>query len=161
MMEIPTGLTELVHPWAALYADNKGVSDTVTFLHLGGLLLGGGAAISMDRETLGAHRLDDHTRGHLLERLRGVHVWVLLGLGLTFVTGLLQVASDLKTFLPSGVFWIKMALVAVLLANGGLVIRGEKAAAQGQWGPLRFAAVASLVLWTLILLLGVILTTVG
>jgi hypothetical protein len=84
---------------------------------------------------------------------------VLLGLGLTFVTGLLQVASDLKTFLPSTIFWSKMALVALLLANGGLVMRGEKAATTGNWGLLRTAAVASLVLWTVILLFGVILTS--
>lgn len=160
-MPIPEGLTHLVQPWASLYADSKVVSNGVTFLHLGGLLLGGGAAISMDRETLTAGRLDDHARGHLVERLRAVHVWVLAGLALTFVTGLLQVASDLKTFLPSGIFWLKMALVALLLANGGLVMRGEKGASRGDWGLLRFAAIASLCLWTLILLLGVMLTTVA
>ena len=160
-MTIPEGLTNFVAPWAALYGDSKVVSNGVTFLHLGGLLLGGGAAISMDRETLSAARLDDHARGHLVERLRGVHAWVLAGLALTFVTGLLQVASDLKTFLPSGIFWLKMALVALLLANGGLVIRGERAAAAGDWRLLRFAALASLLLWTVILLLGVMLTTVA
>ena len=160
-MTIPAGLEAFVQPWAALYADSKVVSNGVTFLHLGGLLLGGGAAVTMDRETLGARRLDDHARGHLLERLRQVHAWVLLGLGLTFVTGVLQVASDLKTFLPSGVFWAKMALIALLLANGGLVLRGEKSATRGDWGLLRFAAVASLILWAVILLLGVMLTTVA
>lgn len=160
-MPIPAGLEGFVQPWASLYADSKVVSNGVTFLHLGGLLLGGGAAVTMDRETLGARRIDDQARGHLLDRLRRVHVWVLVGLGLTFVTGVLQVASDLKTFLPSGVFWAKMALIALLLANGGLVLRGEKSAAQGDWGLLRLAAIASLVLWTVILLLGVMLTTVA
>ena len=160
-MTIPAGLEAFAQPWAALYADSKVVSNGVTFLHLGGLLLGGGAAVTMDRETLGARRLDDHARGHLLERLRRVHAWVLLGLGLTFVTGVLQVASDLKTFLPSGVFWAKMALIALLLANGGLVLRGEKSATRGDWGLLRSAAVASLILWTVTLLLGVMLTTVA
>jgi hypothetical protein len=158
-MPIPDGLTHLVHPWAALYADNKGVSDTVTFFHLGGLMLGGGAAVTMDRETLAAAGSDERARGHILDRLRRSHRWVLIGLGVTFVTGLLQVASDLGTFLPSGVFWAKMGLVAFLLANGGLVMRGEQAAATGDWRLLRFAAVASLVLWTLILLVGVILTS--
>ena len=161
MMTIPQGLIDLARPWASLYSDSKAVSNGVTFLHLGGLLLGGGAAVTMDRETLGARRMDDHSKGHLLERLRRVHVWVLVGLGLTFVTGVLQVASDLKTFLPSGVFWAKMALIALLLANGGLVLRGEKSATQGDWGLLRLAAVASLILWTVILLLGVMLTTVA
>lgn len=160
-MTIPDGLTTLVAPWAALYADSKALSNGVTFLHLGGILLGGGAAISMDRETLLAGRLEAGARTHLVDRLRRVHVWVLIGLGVTFVTGLLQVASDLKTFLPSGIFWIKMGLVAVLLANGGLVLRGERSAAQGDWGLLRLAAVVSLILWTVILLLGVMLTTVA
>lgn len=160
-MPIPEGLANLVQPWASLYADSKVVSNGVTFLHLGGLLLGGGAAISMDRETLTAGRLEEPARGHLVARLRAVHVWVIAGLALTFVTGLLQVASDLKTFLPSGIFWLKMALVALLLANGGLVIRGERGASRGDWGLLRFAALASLTLWTLILLLGVMLTTVA
>ena len=158
-MTIPDGLTAFVHPWAALYGDNKGVSNTVTFLHLGGLLLGGGAAVTMDRETLAARRSDERARSHILDRLRRSHRWVLIGLALTFATGVLQVASDLDTFLPSAIFWSKMALVALLLANGGLVIRGEKAATTGNWGPLRFAAVASLTLWTVILLMGVILTS--
>lgn len=158
-MTIPDGLTAFVHPWAALYGDSKGVSNTVTFLHLGGLLLGGGAAVTMDRETLAAARSDERARGHILDRLRRSHRWVLTGLALTFVTGVLQVASDLETFLPSTIFWSKMALVALLLANGGLVIRGEKAATTGNWGPLRVAAIASLALWTVILLMGVILTS--
>ncbi|HET7040587.1 MAG TPA: hypothetical protein VFI13_01150 [Gemmatimonadales bacterium] len=159
MLTIPQGLIDLARPWASLYGDSTVVSDGVTFLHFAGVFLGGGAAVTMDRETLLAGRLDDHARGHLLQRLRGIHRWVIAGLAVTFITGLLQVASDLKTFLPSGVFWLKMGLVALLLANGLLVVRGEAAAVRGRWGMLRLAAVASLSLWLVILLLGVILTS--
>jgi len=51
--------------------------------------------------------------------------------------------------------------VVALLANGTLVLRGEKAAGRGDWGVLRFAAILSLILWTTTLLLGVMLTTVA
>lgn len=160
-MAIPEALTSLVQPWATLYADSNVVSDGVTFLHLGGVLLGGGAAISMDRETLLAGRLAPETRTHLIDRLRQVHVWVLAGLVVTLVTGILLIASDLETFLPSVILWIKMGLLALLLANGGVMLRGEKRAAHGDWGLLRLSATASLFLWTVILLLGVMLTTVA
>ncbi|HEU4569454.1 MAG TPA: hypothetical protein VFS07_02690 [Gemmatimonadales bacterium] len=157
-MPTPAALAALVHPWAALYADSTAVSNAVTFAHLAGVVLGGGAAVTLDRETLLAPRLDDAGRAHLLGRLRRAHPWVLAGLAVTFVSGLLQLAADLDTFLPSGLFWAKMALVALLVANGVLVLRGELAAAAGRWAPLRLSAGVSLSLWTVILLLGVLVT---
>ena len=47
------------------------------------------------------------------------------------------------------VFWLKMALMALLLVNGVLLLRGERRAARGQidaWPRLHHTAIASLVL---------------
>ena len=60
-------------------------------------------------------------------------------------------------------FWIKMALVVLLMANGTLVVRGgRRTHASDPSGPrlLRFAAIASLVLWFGTTLFGAILPNV-
>jgi hypothetical protein len=82
---------------------------------------------------------------------------------------LLLALSDVKTFATSVVYWTKMGLVALLLANG-LLLRGtERELRAGSllsqstppgkklWSRLRFAAAASMTLWTAIVLAGVIL----
>ena len=38
--------------WSALYSDHQAVSVTVRFLHLAGLLVGGGTALVADRHLL-------------------------------------------------------------------------------------------------------------
>ena len=48
----PVGLGTLVARWARLYADHKAVSGGVTYVHLAGILLGGGLALSADRIVL-------------------------------------------------------------------------------------------------------------
>src|SRR5690348_2818096 len=103
----------LVARWAKLYADHKAVSGGVLFVHLSGILLGGGLAIAADRDVLRSSSAN-------LASLGAVHRWVIFGLGLTFVSGLGQLFADLDTYLPSLVFWTKMALIALLIGNGAL-----------------------------------------
>src|SRR6185436_10355535 len=98
-----------------------------------------------------------------LEHLRHVHRFVIVGLALVIVSGVLLVFADLDAYLSAPVFWIKMALVVLLMANGALVIRGGRRTHAGDSsGPrlLRFAAVASLVLWFGTTLFGAILPKV-
>jgi hypothetical protein len=61
----------------------------------------------------------------------------------------------------SGIFWTKMALVALLLTNGLAMRRAERSArdepATG-WSRLHRAAMVSLVLWFLIVFAGTVLT---
>jgi hypothetical protein len=156
-------------PWASLYSDSTAISSAVTFLHLAGLLFAGGLAIATDRATFRALRGTDEDRNRLLLDLGNSHSWVLGGLSVIFVSGILLALSDVKTFGYSPVYWTKMSLVALLLLNGALLQRTERklragslliqstAPRQRLWSRLRFAAATSMVLWTAIVLAGVIL----
>jgi hypothetical protein len=156
-------------PWASLYSDSTAISSAVTFFHLGGLLFAGGLAISTDRATFRALRGTDEDRNRLLADLGNSHSWVLAGLSVIFISGLLLALSDVKTFGYSPVYWIKMSLVVLLLLNGLLLQGTERklragslliqstAPRQRLWSRLRFAAATSMVLWTAIVLAGVIL----
>jgi hypothetical protein len=158
-----------VKPWAALFSDSRVVSSTVTFFHLGGLLFAGGTAVASDRATFRALRGTPEDRGRLLVELGNSHAWVLAGLSVIFVSGLLLALSDVKTFGNSPIYWTKMSLVALLLANGTLLQRTEqklragglqtpsRAPKEQLWSRLRFAAATSMMLWTAIVLAGVIL----
>jgi len=156
-------------PWASLYSDSKAVSSVVTFFHLGGLLFAGGLAVASDRATFRALRGTDDDRDRLLVDLGNAHSWVLAGLSVIFVSGLLLALSDVKTFGHSAIYWTKMSLVVLLLLNGSLLQRTERklrgsslrtqssAPRQRLWSRLRIVAATSMVLWTAIVLAGVIL----
>jgi hypothetical protein len=156
-------------PWASLYSDSTAVASAVTFLHLGGLLFAGGLAVSSDRATFRALRGTDEDRSRLLVDLGNAHSWVLAGLSVIFVSGLLLALSDVKTFGYSPIYWTKMSLVVLLLLNGSMLQRTEQklragslltqstAPRQRLWSRLRFAAGTSMALWTAIVLAGVIL----
>ena len=156
-------------PWAALFSDSRAVSSAVTFFHLGGLLFAGGLAVSSDRATFRALRGTEEDKSRLLIELGNAHAWVLAGLSVIFASGLLLALSDVKTFGNSPIYWTKMSLVALLLANGALLQGTEKklravslvdpstSRIKKLWSRLRFAAAASMTLWTAIVLAGVIL----
>ena len=156
-------------PWASLFSDSTSVSSAVTFFHLGGLLFAGGLAIASDRATFRAFRGTDEDRNRLLVDLGNSHSWVLAGLSVIFVSGLLLALSDVKTFGYSPIYWTKMSLVVLLLLNGSVLQRTEQklragslltqstAPRQRLWSRLRFAAATSMSLWTAIVLAGVIL----
>ena len=96
-----------------------------------------------------------------------MHPIVLWSLGVLLLSGLAMLAADLDTFLGSWVFWLKMALIVALLANGAQMTRLERAlagpagATTDQWRRLRGIAITSLVLWLAITLAGVVLTSVS
>ena len=158
-----------VKPWSKLYSDSTAVSSAVTFFHLGGLLFAGGLAVASDRATFRAFRGTEDDRSRLLTELANSHAWVIGGLVVIFSSGLLLALSDVKTFATSPVYWTKMSLVVLLLLNGLLLQRTEQKLRAGSllnqstaprkalWGRLRFAAAASMTLWTAIVLAGVIL----
>ncbi|HEX4601525.1 MAG TPA: hypothetical protein VH116_09070 [Gemmatimonadales bacterium] len=155
-----TALSHLLAPWAHLYRHTTVVSTTVTYLHLAGILLGGGLAVATDRASL---RLSPGTRpdwSQELVRLAGVHRFVLAGLAIIFASGILMALAELETFATSAVFWTKMGLVALLLANGYGRVRAETALGQGglaAWRRFRLTSITSLALWFLILLAGTLL----
>ena len=166
-------LARVLAPWQTLFSDSKVLSTAVVTVHIVALLFGGGLAVAADRVTLRAFRA---TRGgavdraadeqqRLLAELGAVHRPVLIGLALLFVSGVLLAAADVKTYALSWVFWLKIALVALLLVNGivleraeARLRRGTSDGTTGAWTRLRTATWASLVLWTATTVVGVALT---
>lgn len=162
-MLIPESLVHALQPWNDYYSHSKGAAIVVTSLHVGGMLLAGGLAIGADRGTFRAMRFPVEERPRHLRDLADVHRWVLGGLVVVVVSGLLLFASDLETFAGSWVFWTKMALIAVLLVNGFVMTRteqvlaGNPAASSPAWTRLHRIAVTSVALWFLVAFAGVAL----
>lgn len=151
-------LSRLLAYWSHTYGYVP-VRTAVTYVHLVGVLVGGGVAVAADRTSL---RLSPATPdwASQLDRLTRVHRWVLTGLALVFSSGVLMALADLKGVVNSTVFWTKMGLVAVLLGNGYLRMRAEtglRRGAIGSWPLFRGSSILSLVLWFMVLLAGTLL----
>jgi hypothetical protein len=161
-MAIPAAITSLVQSWSDYYGSHQVLSVTVRFLHLTGLVVGGGTALAADRQILGALRSDAAQRVATLASLGSAHRVVVPALGLVVLTGSLLTAADAATFFASPLYWWKMALVALLLVNGGVLVaaeaRAERHAGAKGWGWVALASGVSLVLWIVILFVGVRLT---
>src|SRR5438445_7602886 len=94
-----TTVSQLLAGWARLYGHTP-VSATVTYLHLVGILLGGGVAVAADRASL---RLSPETLPDwptALDRLAAVHRWVVGRLAHTFASGLPLALAQVATFGP-------------------------------------------------------------
>jgi hypothetical protein len=160
-MALPAFLTSAIDSWAAVYDAHRMLSVTVRYLHLAGLVVGGGTALAADRRILKAARLVPADRAPTVAAIRASHSVVVPALAVVVATGVLLMASDLRTFLGSRLFWSKMSFVALLLLNGAGLLLAERAASRGRangWSWLVFTSIASLVLWLAILFLGVWLT---
>lgn len=115
-------------------------------------------------------RCDAHGRRHSdirarqLRTIRATHRIVIVGLGAVIASGILLFAADTGTYLTSRLFWVKMALLALLLVNGAVLVRVEQRAGSGDeraWDTLRHTAAVSLALWFLTTLAGAGLPNVG
>lgn len=156
-------LARVAEPWQSAYSDSKVLSTVVTFAHVGGLLVGGGLALAADRATLRGVRAEAGERALRLADLGATHAPVVGALGLVLLSGVALLLSDVETYWGSPVFWVKMALVALLLANGALMTRAERALRDPHpdggpaWRRLHTHALASMALWLVTTLLGVVL----
>jgi hypothetical protein len=152
-----------VHAWEALYSDSAVLRTVIGFVHIAGLVIGGGCAIAADRATLIAYRRRAGSRGVELSTIRAAHRVVIAGLVAVSLSGALLLAADTGTYLYSRVFWLKMGLVAMLLANGAaLRIFASRADEHGAgWRPLAYTSGLSLALWLLTTLAGAALPNVG
>jgi hypothetical protein len=157
-------LSHLIESWVSLYANHAALRTGVEFVHIGGLVAGGGCAITADLATITAARAGSATRTTQLILLKRTHRIVVLGLVALAMSGLLLFAADVETFLYSRVFWLKMGLMVLLLANGALLLLGERQVKRGEphaWARLHYTAMASLVLWFLTTLAGAALPNIG
>lgn len=164
MIAPPEALVRLVEPWSQYYGDSAFVPTVVVFGHIAALVFAGGLAVTLDRATLRAARGPAEFRWRQLEELRAAHRFVLIGISLSVVTGVLLFTADLETYFGSWIFWTKMGLIALLLFNGFLMTRAEgrigltpNAADETGWKRLRTTAIVSLVLWFTIAFAGVAL----
>ena len=172
-MTIVQQLSDWFAPWQSAYSDSKVLSTGVTTVHLLALFIGGGFAVAADRLTLRLTRpgsgATDADRMRQLVDLREVHAPVLISLAILFSSGLLLAAADIETFATSPTFWVKMALVAVLIVNGGVLQLSERAlwrrpAGEGSdvdtgrlWRRLRRSAGVSLAMWIATVMTGAML----
>lgn len=163
MLSAPDILIHAMKPWEEFYSHSKVAPTVVTFLHVGALILAGGFALSTDRDTFRAIHAGDAKRTQHLEDLGSVHAWVVGGLVVSVLSGLLLFAADVETFFGSWVFWIKMGLIVGLLGNGYVMmrtergLRGSSGDVNARWRTLRRTSVVSIVLWFTISLAGIIL----
>lgn len=161
-MPAPEFLTHATEGWSRLYGNTKAISTGIMYVHLAGLVLGGGAAVAADRETLRASGEAEPVRADHLNFLGSVHNIAMVGLLMLAASGAAMFLADLETFWSSRVFWTKMGLVALLLVNGLVMQRAERLAATAParaWALLRRTSIASLALWFLVLLAGTILAS--
>ena len=161
-------LDQIAHwlsPWNHLFAHSKWVAGTVTGSHIISLMFGGGFAIAADRTTLRVDRADSEARDEQIREIRAVHAPVLVSLVVLLVSGVLLGASDVETFLPSIWFWIKIALVALLMINGSVLTLTERRLGRGltdaDWTRLRTCARASIALWTATAVVGIVLSNIS
>jgi uncharacterized membrane protein YhaH (DUF805 family) len=93
----------------------------------------------------------------------------LLWLAALFGSGVLLAAADVETFAASPAFWVKLALVALLVVNGAVLalterrLRAEGIAAgrlsedRPLWRRLRVSTFCSIALWTATAVAGTVL----
>jgi uncharacterized membrane protein len=155
-------VSHAVEAWASLYANSSTTRTLLGFAHVAGLIVGGGSAIAADRGVLRAVRQAPSELSAQLTAIGNAHSLVVGSLIVVMASGLMLAAADTETFLHAPLFWIKMALVALLLVNGAFMRLAERAAsaARPQWRPLAIAAAASLTLWLLTTLAGAALPNV-
>lgn len=158
-------LNDLLSPWASYYGDHTWLSTAVTFLHLAGLLWGGGRAVTADLVTLRSRGLGEFQSAGHLAFLKASHRDVIIGLVVATVSGILMFTSDFDHFLKAPIYWAKIAAVVVLLGNGIFLKQAERGleaggpAGEGAYAMARRHAAVSLLLWFATTLLGQMVTT--
>jgi hypothetical protein len=148
--------------WPSYYGNHQLASVAVRFLHLAGVLMAGGTGLFVDRQVLDAIRAGTQERENALVILGRTHIRVLSWMALIALTGVLMTAADAETFLPSKLYWLKMALVLLLLLNGAAMYlagrRSRRIGIDSGWPRLAATSAISAVLWLITMFLGTLLT---
>ncbi len=177
-----TPVARWVETWAELYGSSAAVQAVALYGHLAAVVSAAGLALGADRKIVRARRASRTRRIRALRDWRRTHRFVLASLALGMLAGIGLLLSDVPRFLPSWIFWVKMTLLGVLVANGRVMERhvGRLFATRGhddagdaaapavadpgptpddEWAPLARASIRSAWLWAATLLAGVLLTT--
>jgi hypothetical protein len=154
----------LAEPWQKLYAHSALVATLVLFGHLAGLLVAGALTFSAESGALRLDLTDDGERRRYLRDAWPARRAIAIALGVAMLCGILLFLADLEAFAVSPVFWTKMLLVVLLLANGVAAsrldarLRREDDATNerqmGLWRRRRISAWATAVLWFALVLSG-------
>ena len=155
-------LVGVVAWWSSYYGNHQIASVAIRFLHLTGIIMGGGTGLFADRQVLRAAISAPAEREAVLVTLSRAHAHVISWILIVGITGALMTAADTATFLVSKVYWIKMALVGLLIANGIALFfvesRTRRLGAATEWPRLVLVSTISAVLWLTTLFLGTLLT---
>jgi hypothetical protein len=159
-------VVRLAAPWHHLFDRSRPVEMATVGTHVLSMLVAGGLAIAHDRGTLRASGRSDLIRSHHLGELRDVHRPVVVALGICMASGVALFGSDVATYAVSPTFWIKLGLIALLLANALVMQTGERTlsyavaggAATAAWTRIRASSVVSVALWASIVLISIVLS---
>lgn len=168
MLSIPDvgQIDAFAEPWRRLFAQSPLISTLVLFGHLAGLLAAGGLSVASDRATILLDPTIEADRRRHLGELARLRTPVRLALGIAMGCGALLFFADVEAFAGSPIFWTKMLLVALLLANVAIASRFDSSLARGpatgvspataarRWQRRRVAAMVSLFLWFVLVLAG-------
>jgi uncharacterized membrane protein len=155
---MPAFVPHVVAGWAALYSGSAVLRTLVSFFHVAGLVSGGGAAVAADRATLKATRRGATVTRDQIASIHNTHRVVIVSLAAVIVSGVLLFAADVDTYAPSKLFWIKMAMVGLMMVNGTILVRvgrGVDTPDEPIRRKMRWTAAVSLALWFLTTLAGV------
>jgi len=154
----------LAEPWQKLYAHSTIVATLVLFGHVGGLLVAGALTFSTEAGALRLDPSDDRERRRYFLVAVPARSAIFRALGVAMVSGLLLFLADLEAFAVSPVFWVKMLLVVLLLANAFMTsrldarLRREDDAEATQrvrlWRRRRVSAWTTAALWFALVLSG-------
>jgi len=158
-MAIPGFVQSAAASWSSYYGNHQLVSVTIKYLHIAATMIGGGLAISLDRQLFKARRASDG-RAFVLQQMHGSHRTVVPALAVASLTGVLMMGADLDTFLASKLFWLKIGVVVALVANGVALQMFEQSAHQhdAAWPRLSIVSVISITLWLITAFVGTLLT---
>jgi hypothetical protein len=165
-MPVLETLVAAVEPWARFYSDSTPTQAVVVFAHVGGMLWGGGLALSADRSVWKLRTAVAGERTRLLDEIARLHAAVLTGLGISVLSGMLLTAADLEEFATSPFWWRKVVMVGLLVANGAWLQRQERrmraapATVLPGWKLLTVVSALSVTLWFTVVLFGVLLAVI-
>jgi len=169
-------LTQLVQPWADVYANHAGLATAIIAAHVLAMFIGGGLAVGVDRAILRAAPGSADGVRVIISDLSATHALVIVALVVSVASGAALFASDVPTYAISRVFWVKLLVLGALLLNGLRMRRGERrvldsldgapsptaempvAFPPSPWREVRLTAATSLTLWITLVLLGVVLS---